>query len=167
MDVTDQDISNLERISEEVFGDMEYLEIEEVKDTRGDVMVSVESVDHPESSQSTRNAFAGSNLRKFHESGYVAVAVGGGEDRHSAWFERADAIDFGDDIIDGKHDLSGDWSAIAGEKYIVLRHGGNVVVNVAREGNVMDTYTAHKALPSKANQDLKDIGFTESEEPLL
>lgn len=159
MDVTDRDIENLRRISEEIFGDKEYVEIEEVKDTRGDVMVSVEAVEDADSTLGTRNAFAGDKLRKYHENGYVAVAVGGGDNIHSAWFERADTIDFGDPSQSGEHDLDGGWSAVVGDSNVVLKHDGATVAHITRDGWTLDHDTMYKVLPAKVSRQLEDLGF--------
>jgi len=163
MNVTDRDVANLRRIAEDVFGDTEYLEIEEVKDTKGDVMVSVRAVEDTDSSLGTRNAFAGDRLRKFHDSGYVAVAVGGGNESHSAWFERAEAVEFGSPEPEGEYELCDDWRAVVGAEYAVLHHADDVVVHVARDGWQLDEYVLHKVIPTKVTQSLEDIGFEQAE----
>jgi hypothetical protein len=159
MDVTERDVKNLERIAEEVFGDTDYLEIEEVKDTKGDVMVSVRAVEDADSSLSTRNAFAARRLDKFHDNGYVAVAVGGGDTSHSAWFERPEDIEFGSPDPSGDYELSDGWSIVVGNSYGVLHHRGSTVAHVARDGWELDEYVLHRVLPSKVTEDLTDIGF--------
>lgn len=161
MDVTERDISNLERISEEVFGDKEYVEVEQVKDTKGDVMVEVEAVNGE--TLGTRNAFAGSNLRKFHENGYVAVAVGGGDESHSAWFERADAVEFGSPDPEGDYELTEGWSATVGDN-LVVRKDGDVVAYIERDGWRLDRYPLYRVLPLHVSTHLERHGFEESDE---
>lgn len=157
MEVTDRDIENLRRISEQVFGDKEYVEVEQVKDTQGDVMVEVHAAG--DETLGTRSAFAADNLRKYHENGYVAVAVGGGDERHSAWFERADSIEFGAPEPDGEYEIRDGWLAVVGEKYVVLHHTGDVVAHVPRDGWTLDDHVLHAVLPSRVTEDLLDIGF--------
>lgn len=163
MDVTERDVSNLELIAEEVFGDTEYLEIEEVKDTKGDVMVSVRAVEDTDSSLGTRNAFAGDRLRKFHENGYVAVAVGGGNESHSAWFERPEDIEFGSPDPSGDYELKDDWSATVGDN-LVVRKDGDVVAHIERDGWRLDRYPLYRVLPSHVSTHLERHGFEESDE---
>jgi hypothetical protein len=162
MDVTDRDIENLQRISKQVFGDKDYVEVDEVKDTNGNVMVTVEAVD--DEKLGTRNAFAGSKLRKYHEYGYVAVAVGGANEKHSAWFERADTIDFGDTSPSGECDLIDDWHAFVGNENIVIKHDDETVAHVARDGWQIDGYVTYTVLPSQVTNALLDLGFEESED---
>lgn len=161
MEVTEQDIGNIRRISEQVFGDREYVDIKEVKDTKGDVMVTVEAVDGE--TLGTRNAFAGSNLRKYHENGYVAVAVGGGDENHSAWFERADAVEFGSPDPEGGFDLKNDWSATVGDN-LVVRKDGDVVAHIEREGWRLDRYPLYYVLPSHVGNRLEEHGFEETDD---
>lgn len=148
-----------------MFGDSEHIEIVEVKDTRGNVMVEVSSDAPEESFKSVRNAFASSRLRQYHEEGYVAVAVGGSNENHSAWFERADTIDFGDPSPEGQYELGGDWSASVTD-YVTLRHDGDVVCHIPRDGWTIDSYITYVAIPSSVMQDLEDIGFERSDGPL-
>lgn len=157
MEVTDDDIENLRRISEDVFGDRDYIEIEEVKDTKDDVMVRVNTTDG--GTCGARNAFAGSNLRKYHENGYVAVAVGGSDEKHSAWFERADALEFGSPDPDGKYELSDNWYVVAGKEYAVLHANDMVVSHIAREGWTLDEYVLQKVIPAWVAGKLEDLGF--------
>lgn len=163
MNVTERDVENLRRIAEEVFDGKEYVEIEEVKDTAGDVMVSVRAVEDAESTLGTRNAFAGSSLQKFHDNGYVAVAVGGGDTSHSAWFERADAVDFGSPEPSGEYELTSGWTAVVGDEYAVLKHEGTTVAHVARDGWRLDEYALYKVLPAKVTGALEDIGFEKAD----
>jgi hypothetical protein len=165
MDVTETDVENLRRISEQIFGDKEYIEIEEVKDTHDDVMVSVRANEDADTSLGTRNAFAGDKLRTYHENGYVAVAVGGGNESHSAWFERADALDFGEPDTEpaDEYDLRDDWNAVVGERYVVLHHGGDAVAHVKRDGWMLDYDTMYEVLPSGVAQALEDEGFVKGD----
>jgi len=157
MEVTDRDIKNIRRISEDVFGDAEYVEIDEVKDTKGDVMVSVDAVNVE--TLGIRNAFAGSRLRKYHEGGYVAVAVGGGDEHHSAWFERADSIEFGDpEPVEGEYPLKDDWSAVVGDN-LVVRKDGDVVAHIDRDGWRLDRYPLYYVLPLHVGNALEEHGF--------
>lgn len=165
MDVTDRDIENIRRISEQVFGDKEYLEIDEVKDTSGDVMVRVSAVDDDGLSLDTRNAFAGKRLRTYHDNGYVAVAVGGGNERHSAWFERADTIDFGESEPKDEYELDGNWDALVTD-YITLKHKGETVIHIPRDGWTIDGHISYTAVPSRIINQLEDIGFVKSDGPL-
>lgn len=162
MDVTDQDVTNVRRISEELFGDREHIAIKKVEETNGDVMVEVESEG---GGLDTRNAFAGMNLTEYHDNGYVAVSVGGGGDRHSAWFVSADSIDFGEPGPSGEYDLMNKWTATVGDK-LVLRYDGSVINHISRDGWTLDTYVLHKVIPAQVRRSLLDAGFEESEEPL-
>jgi len=156
MEVTERDVENLRRIAENVYGDTEYVEIDEVKDTRGDVMVSVEAAEGE--TLGTRNAFAGSRLREFHANGYVAVAVGGGDESHSAWFERADAIEFGSPDPEGDYELKGDWTATVGDN-LVVRKDGDAVAHIERDGWRLDRYPLYYVLPSHVGDRLEEHGF--------
>jgi hypothetical protein len=157
MNVTDSDVNNVRRISEQVFGDKEYIELDAVKHSGNNVSVSVEAAE--EKSLGTRNAFAGQNLKKYIDSGYVAVAVGGGDETHAAWFERADAVEFGDVEPEGEYDLFDGWSVSIGAEYAVIHHEDTVVSHVGRDGWTLDEYVLSRVLPAKVTDRLEAIGF--------
>lgn len=159
MDVTDDDVENLRRISEKVFENSDHIEVQEVRDTDGDVMVKVKEPENNNSTMGVRNAFGGDNLRQFHDHGYVAVAVGGGNKNHSAWFERADTLEFGDPTPSGGYDLFDGWRAVVGDGRLTVQKDDDVVAHVAREGWTLDGYVLHYVLPSKVTARLKEHGF--------
>ena len=158
MDVTEQDIETLRRIAEQVYDGYEYIEIDEVKGTVGDVMVRVEA-DDAERTLGTRNAFAGDRLRQFHDNGYVAVAVGGDDETHAAWFERADAVEFGEPEPDDEYDLRNEYALRVGTEYAVLSHDGSPVAHIVRDGWTLDEHVLYRVLPSGVTQDILDLGF--------
>lgn len=160
MNVTDRDIENVRRVAEDLFEDR-GIDIVSVRDTKGDVMVEVEAAGNQE--HITRNAFAGENLRKFHENGYVAVAVAGGGENHSAWFERADALEFGDPGPEDEYDLVDDWRVVVGMEKAVLKHKGGTVAHVTRDGWRLDEYVINKVVPAKVARALDDIGFEQAD----
>lgn len=163
MDVTDRDIRNLERISEEVFGDSDYIEVVEVKDTSGDVMVEVKALG--DGNIGTRNAFGGSRLETYHENGYVAVAVGGDNESHSAWFERADTIEFGEPGPAGEFDLKGDWSAVVREVGgLVLKRDSQTVGFVRGDGWDLEHDALYHNFPAHITDRLEEYGFNRVED---
>lgn len=157
MNVTERDVANIRRISKELFDDTDFIEIKEVKDSDSEVMVRVKSAEGE--SLGTRNAFAGTNLRRYHRDGYVAVAVGGGDNRHTAWFERADTIDFGSPDPEGEYDLFEGWCVSVSEKYAIIHHEESVVSHVGRDGWTLDEYVLRRVLPDKVTDRLEAIGF--------
>jgi hypothetical protein len=160
MDVTDQDIKNLRRISEQVFDRDEYIDIVEVKDAMGNVMVRVKAAD-PERTVGVRNAFAGDKLRAFIDNGYVAVAIGGDDETHTAWFERADAVEFGEPQTapEGGYDLREDYTLRVGGDRAILSHDGSPIAHIGRDGWTLDEHVMYKVLPSGVAQDILDLGF--------
>jgi hypothetical protein len=160
MDVTEQEVDKVRRISEDVFGNKDYVEINKVKDALDNIMVEVEATDEG-GSLTARNAFGGSTLKKYHKNGYVAVSVGGGESRHAAWFERADEIGFSEP--NGEYKLSDDWSAEVGSQYVVLSHNGTTATYIKRDGWTLDKYVLREVIPATIKNELEDIGFEMSD----
>lgn len=158
MDVTEKEVENVRRISEDIFSDKEYVEINEVRDAVDNIIVKVEAIDE-ESTLTARNVFAGKTLQKYHKNGYVAVSVGGGENRHSAWFVRADTVEFGDVEPDDEYELFNDWSANVGNSYVVLSHSDATVAHVKRDGWTLDEYVLNEVVPASIKNELEDIGF--------
>jgi hypothetical protein len=158
MDVTDKDVANVRRISEDVFGDKDCIELVEVKASGDNVMVSVRKDGN--NTVGTRNAFAGSRLRNYHENGYVAVAVGGGNGLHSAWFERAGTVEFGEPPFpEDEYDLFADWKAIVEDERVILGHHYDDVVYIPRDGWKLDRYVLNGIVPSRVADKLLDVGF--------
>lgn len=147
-------------LSARLVGDTDFdFTIKAVKDISGSIMVEVEAVGDADDALGTRNAFGGDRLRTYHANGYVAVAVGGGDDRHSAWFERADAVDFGDPGPNGEYELHDNLTARVVESGLTVFHHDEDIAYIDRDGWTLDVGQL-TVLSKRIRDALYDTGFT-------